>query len=430
MNQAQSSPSVFALTLIAMVAFIVPTSASPQNSTLDAQIEHGGSGCEGSSPEKTVFGLIPPGFDYRFTVTNAPDVRPVPETHLKLVAGWERSFRRSAVSGANIGELKRELRLVGSKASAWLLAEESDIDELLQEVKPGKPVTYEVALLGCTGSAGSFDVIMALKEFEVEADQGLASPRSTFRDELVTRPPDYARQKCARVLEQPMRFKTAWVGVGIPNIRECDGTYGIFPSEDLPPLEAEAGLDWLEPLHPQIASQMLQYRPNSEMLQQYNAWSVGVLEQARTMKLSIPDAVGSLIASEELRNRFPSATACYFDLPKSVSSSPFSQGDHILRFLNDQQICVCWYLHFSGDGAPTVIASMQFGDPNFLEDVDRSDSELVTEWLAETYLVAPNAEVFLYRYWIENCIWMKLNERLPLSRAEQSYVRHYKNRTD
>ena len=170
MNGAQSSPFAFALTLAAMVAFIAPAVASPQDSTLDAQIEHGGSVCEGSSPQKTVFGLIPPGFDYRFTVTSASEARVVPETHLKLVAGWERSFRRSAVSGAEIGELKRELRLVGSTASAWLLAAESEIDELLQKVKPGKPITYEVALLGCTGSAGSFDVIMALKEFEVEAD--------------------------------------------------------------------------------------------------------------------------------------------------------------------------------------------------------------------------------------------------------------------
>ena len=168
MNRAQSSPSAFVLTLIVLVAFISSAGASPQDSTLDAQIEHGGSGCEGSQPHQTVFGLIPPGFDYRFTVTNAPEVRLVPETHMKLVAGWERSFRRSAVSGANIGKLKRELRLVGSKSSAWLLAAESEIDELLQEVKPGKPIIYEVALLGCTGSAGSLDVIMALREFEAD----------------------------------------------------------------------------------------------------------------------------------------------------------------------------------------------------------------------------------------------------------------------
>jgi hypothetical protein len=226
-----------------------------------------------------------------------------------------------------------------------------------------------------------------------------------------------------------MQFKTAWIGPGIPDVRDCDGTYGVFPSADLPPVDPSADLDWLEPLHPKIASEMVQYWPNSEMRKQYEESSLGVLEQASSMRLPVPNAVRSLIASEDLRNRFPSATACYFDLPRSVSPSPFAKGDYILRFLNDQQVCLCWYLNFPRSGVPTVIASMQFGDASFLEDVDPSDRGLVDEWLAETYIVAPNAEVFLYRYWIENCIWMKLKERLPLSQAEQSYVQHYKNRT-
>jgi hypothetical protein len=40
----------------------------------------------------------------------------------------------------------------------------------LKEYKPGKPISYEVALLGCTGGSGSFDAVMALKEFEGETD--------------------------------------------------------------------------------------------------------------------------------------------------------------------------------------------------------------------------------------------------------------------
>jgi hypothetical protein len=150
--------------------FAVPASGSPQDTTLDAQIEHGRSLCAGSSPEKEVFGLVPPGFDYRFSATGAPDARPVAEVHMKLAAGWERSFRRSVVSRTELSELKREFRLTGSNGAAWLLASESQIDALLSGYKPGRPVVYEVALIGCAGSAGSFDTVMALKEFEVEAD--------------------------------------------------------------------------------------------------------------------------------------------------------------------------------------------------------------------------------------------------------------------
>lgn len=171
MKRIRSLAPANTLVLIAMVAFAtIPARGSPKDSTLDAQIEHGLSGCAGVPPDKTAFGFVPPGFDYRVTAAGAVDVHPVSGAHRTFAGYWEKSFRRSAVSGAELSELKRELRVAGSIAVAWLLASESQIDEFLKEYKPGKPVTYEVALLGCTGSAGSFDAIMALKEFEVEGD--------------------------------------------------------------------------------------------------------------------------------------------------------------------------------------------------------------------------------------------------------------------
>lgn len=170
MRRTRSPVPVCALALTATMAFTPAATGAPKDSTLDAQIEHGVSGCEDTAPDKTVFGFIPPGFDYSFIVTSPADARPVPEAHAKFAGYWEKSFRKSPVLGAEVGELKRELRLVGSKASAWLLASESDIDEILNAQKPGKPTVYEVALLGCTGTAGAYDVLMALREFEVEAD--------------------------------------------------------------------------------------------------------------------------------------------------------------------------------------------------------------------------------------------------------------------
>lgn len=170
MKRARSLAAASALALIAMAAFTFPASGSPEDSTLDAQIGHGSAGCASVPADKKAFGLIPPGFDYRFTVTGAADAHLVNDMHLKLANGWEKSFRKQAVPGADLSEVKRELRVAGSKAAAWMLASESQVDEFLKEYKPGKPATYEVALLGCTGSSGSVDAIMSLKEFEVEAD--------------------------------------------------------------------------------------------------------------------------------------------------------------------------------------------------------------------------------------------------------------------
>lgn len=170
MKRGRSLVTVCALILTAMGAFIFPASGSPEDSTLDGQIEHAVSGCESNSSDKATFGFVPPGFDYRFTATGAVDVHPVLESHLKFAGYWEKSFRRSAVSGSEVSELKRELRVAGSKGTAWLLAADSKVDRFLKEYVPGRPVNYEVALLGCTGSSGSFDAIMALKEFEVETN--------------------------------------------------------------------------------------------------------------------------------------------------------------------------------------------------------------------------------------------------------------------
>jgi hypothetical protein len=76
MRRARSPASACALTLTAIAAFICPAGAAPQDSTLDAQIEHGVSGCASAGPDKTAFGFVPPGFDYRFTVTGAADAHP------------------------------------------------------------------------------------------------------------------------------------------------------------------------------------------------------------------------------------------------------------------------------------------------------------------------------------------------------------------
>jgi hypothetical protein len=40
----------------------------------------------------------------------------------------------------------------------------------MRAYKPGKAINYEVALLGCTASSGSYDAIMSLKEFAIEPD--------------------------------------------------------------------------------------------------------------------------------------------------------------------------------------------------------------------------------------------------------------------
>ena len=90
----------------------------------------------------------------------------------------------------------------------------------------------------------------------------------------------------------------------------------------------------------------------------------------RALHLDLPDTFVQLTGSFELQDRIPSCTACYFDLPETVIASPFRAGDHVIRFLNDQQVCVCWYLYLAADESPFVISSSGDGDEPFLDTID------------------------------------------------------------
>jgi len=213
-----------------------------------------------------------------------------------------------------------------------------------------------------------------------------------------------------------------WIGPGIPGIRDCDGTYCETPLQDLPVVEEPDDLAWVEPLHPLIDAEMRQYRPNARQRQRYAQRAKTILAQAAELGLRLPAAFRELIQSEILQDRFPSATACYFDLPEKVVPAPFGLSGHIIRFLNDQQTCVLWYLYLPARGEPFVLASYPVEGADFLEDLNTEDTRAVAEATSETRIVARTFTEFLYRYWIENTVWLKRSHGIDLSPAEAAYI--------
>ncbi|HEY7328572.1 MAG TPA: hypothetical protein VH592_13075 [Gemmataceae bacterium] len=149
-----------------------------------------------------------------------------------------------------------------------------------------------------------------------------------------------------------------------------------------------------------------------------------ILTEARALKLALPESFVQLTGSFELQDRIPSCTACYFDLSNKIIESPFRAGDHIIRFLNDQQLCVCWYLYLPADESCFVISSAGDGEEPLLDTIDFEES-LDSVALAKKYstLVAKSFDEFIYRFWIENCIWFHLDLGLPLTPVQLEYVR-------
>jgi hypothetical protein len=218
-------------------------------------------------------------------------------------------------------------------------------------------------------------------------------------------------------------FPKTWIGPGIPGVRDCDRTYCETPLRDLPSVQASDDLKWLEPLHPAIDAKMRQFRPNARDRQTYARNAKAILVQARELVLHLPAAFEELIQSAEQQDRFPSATACYFDLPEKIVPAPLGLDGHIIRFLNDQQTCVLWYLYLPAQGDPFVLASYPVESAFFLEELNAEDPRATAEATDATRVVARTFTEFLYRYWIENTIWFKTSQGIDLSPAEAAYIR-------
>jgi hypothetical protein len=218
-------------------------------------------------------------------------------------------------------------------------------------------------------------------------------------------------------------FPKVWIGTRLPSASELKGsTYYEFPLPSLPHVEDADDLQWLAKLHPTIMQAMKPYRPSTYERQVYAAKARDILAQAEAMNLVLPISFSMLIQSEELQDRFPSWTACYFDLPASIVQAPFGLDGHIIRFLNDQQICVLWYLYLPRIGSPVVLASYAVEGLDFLEELNKNDKAVTHEAAKATYFAAESLPGFLRRYWIENYIQFKTKHKLELTALEVDYL--------
>ena len=154
--------------------------------------------------------------------------------------------------------------------------------------------------------------------------------------------------------QEGVPFKPGWWGTDLGRYRACDGTYCFFPYESLPPLTNFDGtLSWLGALPDHLDAQMEVHRNDPSERGQIDA----LADQARQLGLTLPPAFVELMGSSELQDRIPSCTACYFKLSERILPCPAAEQGYILRFLNDQQDVLLWYLYLTPDGDARVLVS-------------------------------------------------------------------------
>ncbi|MFC7246021.1 hypothetical protein ACFQO7_26385 [Catellatospora aurea] len=189
-----------------------------------------------------------------------------------------------------------------------------------------------------------------------------------------------------------MTIKNGWISFGLGRFRPVYGTYGGTLGAVLPtlPRDHPGGLhEWMRELVP------LGDLAKGE----YGMDTLGGPVAATEYPAALPESFAAFMADPLLRDSVPTCTSCYWEAGLPTAASPVREGARLVRFLNDRQGCVFWYLHLLPDGSHEVLAGSEAYD----------EYEVAPEQAAEDlWRVAPDFDEFIARFWIENLAWYEL----------------------
>jgi hypothetical protein len=205
------------------------------------------------------------------------------------------------------------------------------------------------------------------------------------------------------------------------------GTYKAIPYEALPPLPATSGDEgsfaWLRdaPMSPHA----LDFGDFGEEGEEFDESKSAAIETrlARIVALAtkfgftVPPTLVAFIGHPELHSRVPSCTACYLDVPTHLVPRPDGKPGVLLRFMNDQQCCLLWYVLLEpGGGHCVVVATPDYDDDavgETIEDIAKPKDLAVC---------APSFEAFMQRFWLENSLWFAVSKKMPLTAEQKAYA--------
>jgi hypothetical protein len=219
------------------------------------------------------------------------------------------------------------------------------------------------------------------------------------------------------------RFLPAWLSFDLGEYRPCNDTYCSYDLSKTPPLPSDlfkGNFDWLPKMSIEMKELMAKYQQNES--EEIEAAIQAILRQAKSFNLSLPPEFIQFMRLEDLQSQIPSCTACYFDLSTDIIPCPLSHDEgYLIRFMNDQQAVLLWYLYIRPDGGHCVVVSpIPFDNAKARGQLD--DSVI----LDNTFFCAESFEEFVYRFWLENEIWFAIEDEATLTPSQQAYLDFYK----
>lgn len=214
----------------------------------------------------------------------------------------------------------------------------------------------------------------------------------------------------------------AWITAGANKLwGGTKGTYSSVAYDWLPPLPlADPSFTWLASVPDRDYDCTLDSDDN-----QLESLTAIETELGR-LGFRLPEDFSTFIRKPSIHERIPSCTACFLELSDAVAPLPSFPGSYVVRFMNDSQCCVLWYLLFQPSLPVRVLASTYFIESDIFQAMEyMADEERLLDYsdvLQNSCICAESFSEFICRFGLENMIWFAIYEGKPLSPIEQEYL--------
>jgi hypothetical protein len=218
---------------------------------------------------------------------------------------------------------------------------------------------------------------------------------------------------------QDTPFQTGWWSFDLGKYRPCDGTYCYYAYDSIPPLDSaqfDGKFAWLKPLAGGNPGAYAAPTPDTPIIKKLDKLKAS----AQKHNVTLPSPFLTFMQNTAWQDSIPSCTACYFDLSESLVPDPLQDEHYYIRFLNDQQDVLMWYLYLNAGGDSCVVVV----SPVPLDEIE--EQEIPSAAIkANTLYCAESFEAFIYRFWLENTIWFALDFGEAMTESQKAYLAHY-----
>jgi hypothetical protein len=136
-------------------------------------------------------------------------------------------------------------------------------------------------------------------------------------------------------------IKRQWITAGHGELWNSQRTYSSIEYRRLPTLPPiRSNFDWLSALPKRDYDSTLD-SPENKLANFPN-----IEAEVQALGFQVPQELEMLITWPEIQVQIPTCTGCYLGLPDAVTPLPGYSDAYVVRFMNDSQHCVMWYLLF------------------------------------------------------------------------------------